>query len=255
MKKQLILFTLIVIFASIVSAQVKPSETKKPDESRASAGNVKLPTAKEIFDKYVESAGGRSVIEKIKSRKITGTVELPAMGLKGAFELISKSPDKSAVIINLNGFGEITEAFDGKQAWSSNPLEGQRVKTGNELEETRKTSGFHSFDLHLEKTYPKAVVTSLEKMGGADVYVVKADADTTIYFDKQSGLIIQMNRVVTSPQGRINSITKFEDFRVVDGYKMAFKMTQSAVGADFVFNTAEVRHNIEIADNRFSKSK
>ncbi len=92
-------------------------------------------------------------------------------------------------------------------------------------------------------------------MGGADVYIVKADADTTVFFDKQSGLMIQMNRVVTSPQGRISSITKFEDFRVVDGYKMAFKMTQSAMGADFVFNTAEVKQNIEITDDRFSKPK
>ena len=255
MKKLLILFTLIVIFASIVSAQVKQSETKKPTESRTSPGNVKLPTAKEIFDKYIESAGGRAAIEKIKSRKMTGTVELPTMGLKGTFEIISKTPDKSAVIINLNGFGEIKEAFDGNEAWSSNPLEGQRIKTGKELEDTKKTSGFYSFDLHLEKNYPKAVVTSLEKMGGADVYVVKADADTTVYFDKQSGLMIQMNRVVTSPQGSVNSITKFEDFRDVDGYKMAFKMTQSAMGADFVFNVAEVKQNIEITADRFSKPK
>lgn len=256
MKKHLILFTLIVIFtSSIVSAQVKPAESKKTDEARTSAGNVKLPTAKEIFDKYIESAGGRPAIEKIKSRKITGTVELPAMGLKGTFEIISKSPDQSAVIINLNGFGEITEAFDGKEAWSRNPLEGQRVKTGKELEETKKSTGFYAFDLHLEKNYPKAIVTGLEKMGGADVYVVKADEDTTVYFDKQSGLLVQMNRVVTSPQGKVNSITKFEDFRVVDGYKMAFKMTQSALGADFVFNTAEVRQNIEITDDRFSKAK
>ncbi len=142
MKKNLILFTLTVIFASIVSAQVKPTETKKTDESRASAGNVKLPTAKEIFDKYLESVGGRPAIEKIKTRKMTGSVELPAMGLKGTFEIISKAPDKSAVIINLNGFGEITEAFDGNEAWSSNPLEGQRVKTGKELEDTKKLPAF-----------------------------------------------------------------------------------------------------------------
>ena len=255
MKKHLILFTLIVILASTVSAQVKPTETKKTDESRDSAVNVKLPTAKEIFDKYIESVGGRSAIEKIKSRKMTGTVELPAMGLKGTFEMISKAPDKSAIIVNLNGFGEITEAFDGNQAWSRNPLEGQRVKAGKELEETKKTSGFYSFDLNLEKNYPKAVVTSLEKIGGTDAYVVKADEDTTFYFDKQSGMMIQTNRVVTSPQGKISSITKFEDFRVVDGYKMAFKMTQSATGADFVFNTTEVKQNIEIADDRFSKPK
>ena len=67
--------------------------------------------------------------------------------------------------------------------------------------------------------------------------------------------MIQINRFVTSPQGKISSITKFDDFRVVDGYKMAFKMTQSAMGADFVFNSAEVKQNIEIPDERFSKPK
>lgn len=255
MKKHLILFALMTIFASVVSAQETPSKTNGAGATRASAETAKMPTAKEIFDKYIEAAGGRAAIEKIKSRRATGTVELPAMGLRGAFELISKAPDKSAVIINLDGLGEIVEAYDGKEAWSRNPLEGQRLKAGKELENTKKNSGFYAFDLHLEKNYPKAVVTSLEKRGDADVYVVKADEDTTLYFDKQTGLLVQMNQVVASPQGRINSVTKFEDFRVVDGYKMAFKMKQSAMGADFVFNTSEVKQNIEIADGRFSKPK
>lgn len=255
MKKHLFLLMLITMFASAVTAQEMPSKTKAAGESRASAEKAKLPTAKETFDKYIEAAGGRATIEKIKSRKMTGTVELPAMGVKGVFEIISKTPDKSAVIINLDGLGEITEAFDGSQAWSQNPLEGQRVKIGKELDDTKKTSGFYAFDLNLEKNYPKAVVTKLEKIGGAEAYVVKADEDTTIYFDKQSGLLVQVNRFITSPQGRINSVTKFEDFRAVDGYKMAFKMTQSAMGADFIFNLSEVKQNIEIADGRFSKPK
>lgn len=254
MKKHAILFALILIFASAAFAQDKIKKPVKTETPKPAAEKVKLPTAKEIFDNYIKSSGGRAAIEKVKSRSMIGTVELPAMGLKGNFEIISKSPNKSLANVNLSGFGEIIEAFDGNEAWSKNPLQGQRVKTGAELDEVKKSSDFY-YDLNLDKIYPKAIVTGVEKQGTAEVYVVKADDDATFYFDKQTGLMTRIDRTVTSPQGKVSSVTTFEDYRDAGGVKQAYKFTQSAVGADFVFTVSEIKQNVEIADERFSKPK
>lgn len=254
MKKQIIFFTLILIFPSIIAAQEKSVDIKPSDASKTAAANIKLPTAREVFENNVKATGERAAVIKVKSRSIRGTVELPAMGLKGNFEIISKAPNKGAAVINLDGFGEIVEAFDGSEAWTKNPLQGLRVKTGKELEEVKEYSGIE-YDYDLIKTYPKATVTGIEKVGDAEVYVVKANEDTTFYFDKKSGLMLRSKRNLTSPQGKITSITTFEDYREVDGVKQPFKFIQNALGAEMVFIASEIKQNIEIADERFSKTK
>jgi zinc protease len=251
MKKQIFLFTLILIFASFAAAQEKETKTEKTEKPKVEK-KEKLPSAKKIFKKHVKGSGGRKTAKKIKSRITTGTVEIPAMGLKGTFEMLSKAPNKSLVSMNLSGLGEITEAFDGSQAWANNPLQGLRVKTGKELEEVKEATDFY-YDFNLDKIYPNAAVSELKNIDGAEVYIVKADEDTTLYFDKQSGLLTRVDQVVTSPEGKINSVTKFEDFRVVDGIRQTFRFRQSALGAEFVFNVSEIKQNVEIADERFSK--
>jgi len=254
MKKHIILFTLILTFASVNFAQKTADKNGKTETPKTAAEKVKLPTAKQVFENNVKATGKRSAIEKVKSRSIKGTAELSAMGLKGTFEIISKAPDKSAAIINLNGFGELVEAFDGKEAWAKDPIQGLRVKTGTELEDVKEFSSAE-YNYDLAEIYPKATVTGIEKIGNAEAYVVKATDNATFYFDKQTGLMLRSDRNLTSPQGKINSVTTFEDYRDVDGVKQPYKFTQNAVGADFVFTVSEIKQNVEIADERFSKPK
>ena len=256
MKKQLFIFTLITLFAAVVFAQEqdKTVQSEKTDAAKTKTEKIKLPSARDVFKSHVKATGGREAAEKVKSRTMKGTVELPAMGLKGTFEMLSKSPNKSIATMNLSGFGEIIEAFDGSEAWAKNPLQGLRVKTGKELDEVKESSDFN-YDINFEKIYPNAAVTGIEKTDGAEVYVVKADEDATFYFDRQTGLLTRVDRTITSPEGKINSVTKFEDYRVVDGVKQSFKFRQSALGAEFVFNIAEIKQNVEIPDEKFSKPK
>lgn len=264
MKQHTILFALILAFASLTFAQDKTTKTEKTETKKTEitktettktvTENVKLPTAKKVFEDYIKASGGMKAIEKVKSRSTIGTVELAGMGLSGNFEILSKAPNKSIMTMNLTGFGEITEAFDGAEAWAKNPMQGLRVKTGAELEEVKRTSDLN-YEFNLDKTYPKAVVSGIEKQNGAEVYVVKGDDDTTMYFDKTTSLMTRIDRTVTSPQGKINSITKFEDYRDVDGTKQSYRFRQSALGAEFVFNVTDFKQNVEIADEKFSKPK
>src|SRR4028118_1096804 len=91
------LFTLILVLAGIVSAQ----------EIKQASAATNLPTAAEIFDKYIQATGGKEAHEKIKNRVVKGTAELPAMSLNGTFETANVAPNKSLVILNLSGFGEV----------------------------------------------------------------------------------------------------------------------------------------------------
>lgn len=246
--------TLFLVFILTVSAQdskEKPADSKPKVERET---KTKLPTAAEIFRKYVEAIGGKTAAEKIKSRITKGTVELAAMGLNGTFEISAKSPSKTLLTLNLAGFGEILDGFDGTEAWAKNPIQGLRAKTGEELAQTKLASNFY-YDFDLEKLYPKAEVTGTGKSGASDVFIVKADPNTTMYFDKQSSQMIQLDRLVSSPEGNIQSQTFFGDFREVDGIRQAFLLRQTAQGMEFIFKVAEIKQNQEINDRIFSKPK
>ena len=42
-----------------------------------------LPKGETLLDKYIEVTGGKAAYAKIHSEMMTGTMEFPAMGLKG----------------------------------------------------------------------------------------------------------------------------------------------------------------------------
>src|SRR5262245_65576576 len=112
-------------------AQEKPQPAKAP-EAAAKTTTVE-PSVDQILDKYVQAIGGRQAVEKITSRVTKGTFEVSTMGLKGELEVYAKAPNKTLRVQNLSGVGEILDGYDGKIAWSQNPMMGLREKDGAEL--------------------------------------------------------------------------------------------------------------------------
>ena len=134
--KSITLLAIVLTISTAIFAQ--KADPGKP------AAPAKLPTAQEILAKYVKAMGGREANEKIKTRVTTGTVELSPMGIKGTFETYSTAADsKSLTKMNLAGIGDILEGYDGKTAWSVNPMQGSREKTGAELTQAKLTANFY----------------------------------------------------------------------------------------------------------------
>jgi hypothetical protein len=150
--KSVIFFTF--VFSISVNVFGQKAEPAKPangkPETAKTAQTAKLPTVKEVLDKYVAALGGRAANERIKTRTMKGTFELAPMGIKGALESFSAAPDKVYSKTNLQGIGEIVEAFDGKTAWGVNPMQGSRDKSGEELLQTKLAGNFYR-EVNLDK--------------------------------------------------------------------------------------------------------
>jgi hypothetical protein len=262
MKLKLIAF-LTLVFAVASSAFGQKAETSgkssaKTAASNSSASSAKLPSAKQILDKYVEAVGGRAANEKIKTRLMKGTIEMAPMGIKGTVESYAAAPDKTYTKMNIAGIGEIVEVFDGTNSWSVNPVQGSREKTGEELLQTKMTSQFNR-ELNLAKLYPKIEVRGAEKLGDRDVYVLVGApnglAPETFYFDRETGLLLKSDGVVISPEGKMPYQTFYEDVRAVDGVKMPFKTRTVMPQFEIISVTTEVKNNPAIDAAQFSKPK
>ena len=217
---------------------------------------AKLPTAQQIFDKYVEAIGGRAANEKIKTRITKSTLELSPMGVTGTEETYSAAPNKFYNVLNLQGVGEVKEGYDGTNGWSTDPIQGSRPKEGDELAQAKLVSNFYR-DINLDKLYSNWEVKGIEKVGDRDAYVVIGTpaglAPETFYFDVQNGLLLQNDSTLVSPQGKMAGKTFFEDYRETDGVKIPYKTRVVLPQFEVISTVTEVKSNEKIDDGKFAK--
>jgi len=256
MKKLLGSFFVVALLITAAVAQ-KPDSSKSPETKAPTPPSAaKLPAAKEILDKYVNAIGGREALLKIRSRYQTGTIELSPMGVKGTVESYSRADNRSLTKISLVGIGDVLDGYDGSTAWTSNPMQGSRVKAGKELQQTIRMNDFGR-DANLEKSYTTLTVKGVEKVGERDSYVVVGSndgfPDDVLYFDTETGLILRTDNIVIAPEGQQATTSFYEDYRDVNGIKSAFKIRAKTPAFEITTIVTEIKYDVAIEDSKFKQ--
>ena len=251
MKRNIIIILAVVLsFASVARSQKIDSARSVPPQ--------KLPSVKEILGRYVKAIGGRSAVEKIKTRTVTGNVEITPMNFKGTFEAFSAPEGKSFSKIALTGVGDMLEGTDGNTAWVVNPFQGNREKTGEELAQSKLINYFYR-DLRLEKLFPTMELKGIEKVGEKDAYVISALAEgvppETWYFDTKSGLMIRSDVTAIAPEGNQPLSFFYEDHRRVDGIMLPFRIRSQTPSFILTMVITEVKHGQPLDNARFARPK
>ena len=232
-------------------AQEKAAETKP-----AATAETRLPSADEVLDKYVEALGGRAAFEKFSSRVVKGALELPAMGITSGAEIYAKAPNKWLLSIEVPGFGLVQQGYDGTSGWARDPQTGIRDLSGGELESIKRGAEFNQ-PLKLKALFPKLEVKEKSKVGDREVYVLEATpaqgSPEKLYFDTQTHLLVRADIEAEGPQGKTPFEIGFEDYKEVDGIKLAHTVSRSSPAMSFVIKLEEIRHNIPIEDTKFQK--
>lgn len=240
------LFSLVAVISAAAFGQAAPG---KPE---------KLPTAREIVERHIKASGGRAAFEKVRTRISSGTIEMRPMGIKGTFEAIAAAPNLSLVKLSLAGIGDLLEGYDGTTAWSANPIQGSREKTGAELLQTKNLYDFYR-DIRLDKIYPKMTVTGIEKVGGRDAYVVRAEPvglnPDLLYFDVVSGLMIRMDSEIISPEGTQKTQAYYGDYKPFDGVMIATTMRTVLPQGEIIIALTDIKNNVQIDRTKFAKPK
>jgi photosynthetic reaction center cytochrome c subunit len=220
------------------------------------------PSVDQILDKYIQALGGAQRLTGIKSFIATGTsVGYEGLGGGGQFLICGKAPDQRMVQIVFKDHperGDSTRAYNGSAGWIKSPrgLLGEYELAGGELDGLR---------LEAQLAFPgqiKQVLTNLragnpDSINGSDVDVVQGTGPrgvlATLYFDKQSGLLVRMVRYGRSPVGRVPVQSDYSDYRDVGGVKFPFKYTFSWLDGRDAFQLTEVKTNVPIDPAMFGK--
>jgi hypothetical protein len=212
-----------------------------------------LPSADKLLQLSLERSGGAQAIAKAKNAVMTGTVEMAGHNITGPVELYQEG-SKSYTVITVPGIGKMEEGFDGETAWDMNALQGARIKDGEEkanIERSSKISVLSSW----RDYYKQAKTVGSEDVGGKPAWKVemtpKEGKPEVFYFDKDTMLLVRTTAIVATPLGEIPVEAMMGDYRVVDGIKTPFTMTEKAMSQVMVMKFDKVQYNVPIAADRF----
>ena len=239
------------------------------------------PSAESILDKYIQAAGGAQRLAGLTSFVGKGTsVSFGGFGGGGDVEIVAKAPDKRATIILFKqetGRGDQIRTYDGLTGWVRTPLNvlGEFQLIGGDLDGARFDAEL-SFPGQIKqiltnlKSGPTTSITDLPAPSSqsslqqdvtlGQTHVVDVVQGTgprgllvTLYFDKQSGLLLRELRYSTSPIGRVPTQIDFADYRDVSGIKLPFHITYAWLDGRDSIVLSEIRTNVPVDEVKFAK--
>jgi len=218
----------------------------------------------EIIEKHLAAMGGRAALEKITSRKATGTVAIttPAGDLPGTVELLHKAPNKTRAYVKLDltamGMAEpmiIDQRFDGVRGIATNSLQGDNEFSGKQLE-NMKNNTFPSPLLSYKTAGVKVELSAKETVNGRSAIVLlltpKAGSPARLFIDAETYMLLRTVTTMESPEtGEFEQIGDVSDYRTVDGIKIPFKIVNSSAIQTITIKLDKVEHNVAIDDAMF----
>jgi outer membrane lipoprotein-sorting protein len=223
-------------------------------------------TADQIVDMHLAAIGGREVLAKLTSQRVTGTITIgsPMGDLSGPVEMTAKAPNKMRAdmridLTTVGGPGEMvmTQLFDGTTGWTINSLQGETPLTGGQLD-TARNNFFPTPLLTYKDLGMTAAVQPNEQIAGKDTHVIlltpKSGPAQRMFFDATSFMLVRTTSTIDAAElGTVQQVSDMSDFRTVDNMKVAFSMTQLVGDQSIVLKFTKIEHNVAIDDSVFVK--
>ncbi|MBN1447276.1 MAG: insulinase family protein [Bacteroidetes bacterium] len=217
-----------------------------------------------LIGKVVEAMGGRETLENIESRITEANVTITAMGgeSEGVLKTIEMAPNKKHQLITIAvdmGGGmqmlEIEEWCDGKTAAERQPMSPAQDITGEDLDKTLESNLFNEM-LHVAERGYGVTVKEKKTMDGRTVYsveIAKKHSTDEIFVDAETFLLHGKTETADTAHGPITNVTRFSDYREVDGVMLPFTITQENPATNLTATVTSYKHNVDIDESVFSR--
>jgi hypothetical protein len=216
------------------------------------------PSAEQVLDKYLQAVGGASRLARLTSFVAKGNSGgYGPEGDKRPVEIFAKAPGQRTTIIHtLDGLS--TATFDGRAGWFAAPHRPVPVLdlTGGELDGARLDAQL-SFPAQIKQAFSGWRAGAVTTINDRPAQVLQGTSPggtlATLYFDRESGLLVRLVRFASSKVGRLPTQIDYADYRDVAGVKLPFRWTLTWLSGVDTFELTEVRPNIPIDAAKFAK--
>jgi photosynthetic reaction center cytochrome c subunit len=213
-----------------------------------------LPAAADLLARYEQAIGGTDTIAKLNTidEKYVST---NGNGPEVPGETLRKAPGKWRQVTNVGPDRTIVWVCDGNEARIVAPGHYEVVR-GADLDDVKFTADFWR-TLRLADRYSTVSTTGAQKLNGHDGYTVRGQVkgshvEEELVLDAASGLLLRRTTFKPTALGFFADRVDFDDYRSVDGIKVAYVL-RIATGQNVSTRTlTEVRFNVPIDDAVFA---
>ncbi|MCL2727008.1 MAG: insulinase family protein [Bacteroidales bacterium] len=206
-------------------------------------------SAEQIINNYVKAIGGVEAIEAVKDFKITASMN--AMGQNLEVVRMFKAPHYSLNSMGMSGMVIQKAVFDGVAYKISGMAGNQEFTEGAEFEAAKAETSVCP-EMNLLKSGYAVTVKGIEN----DAYILEVDkgsTKTTYYFDVNTGLLSRQTNVVETPQGVVQQVSEYEDYRLVGGILFPYTVTQKvpSMGVEMKMVVKDIVVNTGLSADEF----
>jgi hypothetical protein len=211
-------------------------------------------SADALLNRHLHAIGGDAVLQKITSRRITGTLE--RHGRKVPFIRTQKAPNFIVMETRFPKPGTLRQGFDGKVAWVQVPGQPGRRLEGKERAAIADEAWLHPV-LRVKEQYSVRQFLGARMTEGRRFTVLSLAKTKTAkpelwFFDETTALPARIERVEDGGvQGEIPIVTVLEDYRKVDGVMMPFTVRTKLPTSETVLHIDAIEHNLSFEDSVF----
>jgi hypothetical protein len=203
----------------------------------AGAAGAQTRSPQEILTRYAKAVDPDGKAATATGFTSTATMEMPAAGVSATVSSVQRKPNQVASTITIAGLGEMRQGYDGTTAWAMDPMQGPRLLSDAEARELVDGADFRAM------TRDPALFSAMEAAGEVTVdgeptdcvkLTWKSGRVTTECYSRASGFLLQSSTTQSSPQGEIDVVTTYHDYKPVDGVVFAHRILNSFMGAQQV---------------------
>ena len=224
--------------------------------------------AKALIDQAIKARGGADNLAKYKADvlKIKGTVHVSGLDIDFTGEISFQQPDKSRAVIEGTVMGtnfKSTRVVNGDKGWIDDP-QGARDMSKEELAEERESQNANAIArlaVLADKAYTLSTVGE-SKVGDKEAVGIlvkrKGYRDVSLFFDKQTHLLLKSETRVKDPQGggatEFTQEAFYDDYKKVGDLQVAHKLTIKRDGKAFLESeTTDFKPEEKLDDRLFAK--
>jgi len=230
-----------------------------PNEVEISRRVSPVPTADEIFNRYIEAVGGAERLAALTSYAGTGRYEgFDSYHGKVAVEVYAKATGERAVFVHTQN-GDSVTTYDGRNAWivgPDKPVSVLQLVPGGDLDGVKLDSNL-AFPGGLKQALTdRRTGFPTTAIDDRPVQVVQAMAGGTrvkLFFDKETGLLSRVVRYSKTIIGPVPVQIDYSEYREVAGVKIPFQWRLTWTDGQSMFKLDDVKPNVAIDPRKFAK--
>jgi hypothetical protein len=215
---------------------------------------------KDLLDKATKATGGADKLEKFSAATWTekGTYHGTGTPLPYTGKYAMQYPDNFRMEIE----GVFVICLAGDKGWIKNPMGVMDMsKEQNKEQREQQYTGWLTSKLHkLRDGKNKLTLTGETKVGDKPAIGLKVSSeghrDVTLYFDKESHLLVKADHVVMSEElgKEVNQETFLSNHKEIDGIQHPMKIVVNREGKVFVeAESDDIKLTDKLPDGTFSK--